>query len=150
MCSLSVRMNYCGWFWSLGSFTGCRVIYDIRENYFRNILYTDAFPSFLRIFIASYVRVKEWITFPFINFYFLAEAGYAGEISFMGNKKVVIENKVKRIPLPPSTKKSAKDGSIHLLFSGTLATTTGVFVAIELATKLHALESPDQTSHCWI
>jgi glycosyltransferase involved in cell wall biosynthesis len=70
----------------------------------------------------------------------LAEAGYAREISFVGSKKLIIENKVKRIPLPPITKKNSKDGNIHLLFSGTLATTTGVFVAIELAAKLHALD----------
>ncbi len=56
-------------------FLRCPIIYDIRENYFRNILYTNAFPPILRIFIALYVRCKEWITSPFIDRFFLAEAG---------------------------------------------------------------------------
>ena len=32
------------------------------------------------------------------------------------------------------------DGNIHLLFSGTFAPTTGIFIAIDLATKLHSSE----------
>ena len=118
----------------------CKVIYDIRENYFRNILYTNAFPHFFRLFIASYVRIKEWITSPFINNFFLAEAGYEQELEFVKDKKIILENKVKKITLPATRKLSLADKNIHLLFSGTLAPTTGVFIAIELATKLHALD----------
>jgi glycosyltransferase involved in cell wall biosynthesis len=119
----------------------CRVIYDIRENYFRNILYTNAFPPLLRVFVALYVRCKEWITALFIDRFFLAEAGYARELSFIDDKNtVVIENKLKKIELPRETKWSA-DGNIHLLFSGTLAHTTGVFTAIDIARNLHAVDA---------
>jgi glycosyltransferase involved in cell wall biosynthesis len=118
-------------------FLRCKVIYDIRENYFRNILYTNAFPPVLRVFIALYVRTKEWITAPFIDSFFLAEVGYAVELGFIGHKKIVLENKVKKIHLPPAVKWSKEDHGIHLLFSGTLAPTTGVFIAIDLTTKLH-------------
>ncbi|HZI23764.1 MAG TPA: hypothetical protein VFD46_01720 [Chryseolinea sp.] len=121
-------------------FLRCVVVYDIRENYFRNILYTNSFPAILRVFIALYVRIKEWVTVPFINTFFLAEAGYAHELPFVKNKKVLLENKVKRTTLPPQPKWSTDDGGIHLLFSGTLAPTTGIFIAIDLVTKLHALE----------
>lgn len=121
-------------------FLPCVVIYDIRENYFRNILYTNSFPPILRVFIALYVRIKEWMTVPLINIFFLAEAGYAQELSFVKNKEVLIENKVKKTLLPDSKKWSTDDHNIHLIFSGTLAPTTGVFIAIDLATKLHALD----------
>jgi len=121
-------------------FLRCPVVYDIRENYFRNILYTNSFPALLRVFIALYVRIKEWITIPAINTYFLAEVGYEKELSFVRNKNIILENKLKKILLPPARKWSADDHDIHLLFSGTLAVTTGVFVGIDLATKLHALE----------
>ena len=121
-------------------FLRCPVVYDIRENYFRNILYTNSFPPILRVFIALYVRIKEWITIPVINIFFLAEAGYAKELSFVKNKKVILENKVKKILLPPAKNGVRMTRNIHLLFSGTLAPTTGIFVAIDLATKLHALE----------
>ena len=120
-------------------FLRCPVVYDIRENYFRNILYTNSFPSILRVFIALYVRTKEWITRPLINIFFLAEAGYARELSFV-KKKLILENKVKKSLLTDGKKWSADDGNIHLLFSGTLALTTGIFVAIDLCTKLHELE----------
>ena len=118
-----------------------RVIYDIRENYFRNILYTNTFPPVLRVFVALYVRCKEWITAPFIDRFFLAEAGYARELSFIDDRTVVIENKVKKIELPPVTKWSAADGNTHLLFSGTLASTTGVFTAIDLAIKCYKADA---------
>jgi glycosyltransferase involved in cell wall biosynthesis len=121
-------------------FLHCPVVYDVRENYFRNILYTNSFPPMLRVFIALYVRIKEWITLPLINIFFLAEAGYARELSFVKNKKVILENKVKKSLLTAAKKWSADDGNIHLLFSGTLALTTGIFVAIDLCTKLHVLE----------
>lgn len=121
-------------------FHRCRVIYDIRENYFRNILHTDAFPSLVRVFIALYVRCKEWITSPFMDRFFLAEAGYEKELSFPKAGTVVIENKVKKIKLPPEEKWSSADGNIHLLFSGTLAATTGVFTAIELGKSLFQIE----------
>ena len=120
-------------------FLRCPVVYDIRENYFRNILYTNSFPSILRVFIALYVRTKEWITRPLINIFFLAEAGYARELSFV-KKKLILENKVKKSFLTDGKKWSADDGNIHMLFSGTLALTTGIFVAIDLCTKLHKLE----------
>ncbi len=115
----------------------CRITYDIRENYFRNILYTNAFPPVLRIFIALYVRCKEWITAPFIDCFYLAEAGYAEELSFVNDKTIVIENKLKKIEVVAGKKWSHTDGNIHLLFSGTLAPTTGVFTAIGLAKALY-------------
>ena len=68
-------------------FLRCPVVYDIRENYFRNILYTNSFPPILRVFIALYVRIKEWITIPLINNFFLAEAGYANELSVRKKQK---------------------------------------------------------------
>ena len=122
--------------------TGCRVIYDVRENYALNILHGPTFTPMLRPLAAGYVRAKEWLSRAWVSFYFLAEAGYEKEIDFPGQRKVVLENKV-RSPqtdgLRRERKSDARD-TIHLLFTGTLAETTGVFIAVDVAAKLHALD----------
>ncbi|HMG93880.1 MAG TPA: hypothetical protein VK589_27665 [Chryseolinea sp.] len=120
--------------------TGCKILYDIQENYYRNIRYGNSFPTILRYIVALYVRLKEALSRLFIVHYFLAEKGYEGEMSFFGKNRTVLENKV--IALSPATtsKKSISDGCIHLVFTGTLAETTGVFIAIDLAKKLHELD----------
>jgi glycosyltransferase involved in cell wall biosynthesis len=120
--------------------TGCKVCYDIQENYFRNIFHTQTFPVLLRPFLALYVRTKEISFSPLINHFILAERGYEKEIWFTGKRRTILENKVKKIE-STFAKKSNEDKCIHLLFSGTLAETTGVFEAIRLAEALHKKEN---------
>ncbi len=115
-------------------FFGSRIIYDIRENYYRNILLTDAFPKVLRWPLALFFRLKERCLSPFFSHIFLAEKGYLRELTFVKNKSTVLENKVR---VPSSFQRVPKPGRIRLLFTGTLAESTGVFQAIELAKQLH-------------
>ena len=121
--------------------TGCRVIYDVQENYYWNILYTPAFPLLVKPFVALYVRSKEALTAPYVDHFLLAEKGYQQELKFPGSRSTVVENKV-RIP-PDERKHPGRAGTgktINLIFSGTLAETTGVFTAIDLAVKLHVID----------
>ena len=125
----------------LKMFRRCRIVYDVQENYYWNILYTASFPQVIKPFIALYVRTKESLTAKYVDHFFLAESGYALELKFPGERKTVLENKVrlhaaqKKAAFLPSLKKN-----INLLFSGTLAQTTGVFTAIDVAVKLHTLD----------
>lgn len=114
--------------------TGARLYYDVQENYYYNICYTSAFPLLLRFPIGLYVRIKERLLAPFINYFILAEKGYSEELIF-ARPYVVLENKLIKslITRVPSTNR------LHLLFSGTLAPTTGVLQAIELAAALYRL-----------
>lgn len=118
-----------------------RIIYDVQENYYWNILYTTAFPLLLRPFVALYVRTKETLAAAYVDHFFLAEKGYEQELSFQRSRYTVIENKVrihdaqKKLPATFDKRKN-----IHLIFSGTLAETTGVFTAIDLAIKLHVID----------
>ncbi len=114
---------------------GARLVYDVQENYARNILYTNAFPLLLRPFVAAYVRLKELICSPFINTFLLAEESYRDELRFMRGKEVVVENKSRRI-----VRTRQNDNEIRLLFSGTLNEGTGVFSAIDLAKRLHVAD----------
>jgi hypothetical protein len=121
----------------LKTLTRCKIAYDVQENYYRNILHTPAFPLLVRPFLALYVRMKELISTPFIDHFFLAEKAYVHELRFTGNRATVLENKLKKPdPLKTAARKASK-----LLFSGTLAETTGVFRAIEIAVRLHALDN---------
>ncbi|MCA4895654.1 MAG: glycosyltransferase [Cytophagales bacterium] len=116
---------------------GTMIVYDIQENYWRNILYTDAFPKPLRPAFAFWVRSKEVITSPLFHWNLLAEKGYEKEMSFFGGKATTLENKVS---IPRGFFRNPSKTQFRLLFSGTLAEATGVFESIELAKKLKALE----------
>ncbi len=112
--------------------TGCRLIYDIQENYYRNIIHSTTFPGFIKEWVAMLVRLKEKLLSRSINHFFLAEASYQHELTFLQNRFTVLQNKASKVAIDQSSfqKKSAIDGNIHLLFSGTLATSTGIFEAI--------------------
>ncbi len=116
---------------------GTKIIYDIQENYWRNILQTNAFPKAIRPILATWVRLKEKLTSPFFDWIFMAEKGYEKEFGFVSKKYSVVENKV-RVPMGFERKKEPT--KIKLLFSGTLAEGTGIFEAIELAKGLHQIE----------
>jgi glycosyltransferase involved in cell wall biosynthesis len=118
-------------------FKGCKLIYDVQENYYRNIKFTKTFPVIIRDLLALYVQTKEIVTSTFFDHYLLAEQSYARELNFIGRKFTVIENKVVR---PDSIMTDGRD-PYALLFSGTLAESTGVFVAINIADKLHEVDS---------
>jgi glycosyltransferase involved in cell wall biosynthesis len=117
-------------------FFGTRIIYDIQENYFRNILYSETFPKLLRPLLALWVRAKEKVTAPLFHWFYLAEKGYENEFTFFKNRFTIIENKA---ILPAGHKITVRSGYSQLLFSGTLAESTGVFEAIQLAIQLHHL-----------
>ena len=76
---------------------GSKVCYDVQENHFRNILFTDSFPLLVRPFLAAFVRTKEYLTYPFISHYFLAETYYSKELHFIGNDFTILENKALKI-----------------------------------------------------
>ena len=119
-------------------FFGTRIIYDIRENYWRNIVHTKAFHAPFRPLLAAWVRLKEKLTAPFFHGFFLAEKAYEKELSFLRNRQVILENKM---VVPTGFQRSVSHGKIGLLFSGTLAESTGIFQAIDLAKKLHQVDS---------
>ncbi len=118
---------------------GCKMCYDVQENYYRNLLYGTGFLRPLRPAVASWVRLKEYATRRWVDLYLLAERSYEKEFTFTHNKSVIIENKHQ--PLGGNRKKTVPNQNMVLAFSGTLAETTGVFRAIELAIRLHTLNS---------
>jgi hypothetical protein len=83
------------------------------------------------------VRLKEWVTAPFFSQFLLAEKCYANELGFVKNRFVVLENKCKG---PQGFQRKPNKDFIQLIFTGTIAESTGAFQAIDLVKKLHGVE----------
>jgi len=120
-------------------FFKCKVIYDVQENYYSNIVHNKTYPLLLRLPLAWYVRLDELLSQSFINYYLLAEKIYEKELGFTKGKRIVLENKYKGEIF--EHKKARNDGEIRLIYTGTIAEEYGVFEAIELTKKLHNLDS---------
>lgn len=116
---------------------GTKIIYDVQENYSRNIRFTNAFPRGTRALIAGLVRLKERVSSGFISQFILAEKSYRDELTFVKNKFTIIENKCR---VPEGFIRTGSPDRFRLVFTGTLADSTGVLEAIQLAKMLHALE----------
>lgn len=123
--------------------TGCRLIYDVQENYYRNILHSPTFPIIVRQLIALLVRLKEKLISGAIDHFFLAEAAYQTELGFLHNRFSILQNKASKHAIDQCTskKKSEEDGNVHLIFSGTLARNTGVFEAIRFTKLFHQADA---------
>lgn len=117
---------------------GCRIYYDVLENYYYNILYLSKYSMFLKIFLGTCTRAVELITSPFIEKFILAEKCYIKELPFVKKKFAVLENKLS--PIYHNLGKTKKRSFYHLLYTGTIAESFGIFEAIEVASKLNALD----------
>jgi glycosyltransferase involved in cell wall biosynthesis len=125
--------------WILKQIRGCKLIYDVQENYFRNILYGKAFPVGIRQLLAVWARLKERIFAKSIDQFILAEKAYRDEMPFL-NPNLVLQNKVTRQIREVYHKKNHSSWS-KLLFTGTVAETTGIREVIHLAEQLHKIDS---------
>jgi hypothetical protein len=124
-------------------FTGCRVWYDVQENYSANILHTNTFPRLLRPLIAAYIRIKERFASSFVERFLLAETSYRQEMPYL-HVGIVIENKMRRELAEAYREKTAgyvSNNGTRLVFTGTLSESTGVYAAIEIASELHKIDS---------
>lgn len=113
-----------------------KLIYDVQENYYLNILHTNAFPKLLRYPIAFYVRLKEWLFAPFIHHFLLAESIYAKQLRFTKGAFTIIPNTVRHFASSDFRKK----GWSNWFFSGTLAESTGIFSMIDFAKTIHRFD----------
>lgn len=113
---------------------GSRIVYDIQENYFRNLWYQRVFPPLIKHVLAIAVRMKELLLSPFFDHFILAEESYSKELNFIGQKYTILENKtlqaVRRI-------RNEHHPRPQILFSGTITRNTGIYRALELKGRLN-------------
>lgn len=106
-------------------------IYDIQENYFYNIIYTNAFNVFVKRIIAEYVKVKELIAVKFVDKIVLAEKCYEQELSYLlkGKDYQIFQNLFlndKNYPIWEFKEENRN----HFVYAGTIAFHYGVENAI--------------------
>lgn len=111
---------------------GGKYLYDIQENYSKNLLFTNAFPVGIRQILAAWVRCKEWVTSLFIDGYILAEKTYESQLSFIQHHPtLVLENTCFR---PASVEykivQFEENKKMKFLYSGTIHSSYGIFDAV--------------------
>ena len=118
----------------------CKIVYDIQENYAANLKYIN--PSIFRKVLAILLQTKEYLSGYFIDEYWLAEACYKNEFSFIRDDRYsIIENKAGYHP--GDTKKWKP---MSMIFSGTVSTYGGVENCINLFHEIQKVE-PETTLH---
>ncbi|MFT6871955.1 MAG: hypothetical protein ACJAVN_000960 [Roseivirga sp.] len=120
---------------------GCIIVYDIRENYAKNIQSTAVFPALLRPFIAAWVRLKEWSARPFIKHFILAESVYVKQLPFLSKNRTIIENKYAPRENEQTAYRNPDPNFIDLTYTGTIGASNGIFEAIDITKKLHDLDN---------
>ncbi len=113
------------------------IIYDIQENYYKNIRYGGHYPLPFNLMLAWYVRLKERILFPFFTHCIVAETCYISEMPYLKSKALTIENKFLApgsYPAISNRKPIAK--YLDLIYTGTIGKTYGIFEAINLAKEI--------------
>lgn len=116
-----------------------RIVYDVLENYYRNIRFTTTYPWLSRPILSSIVRVVEWITSPIVHHFLLAEKAYSKELAF-AKPFTILQNKLPKSIASRYPRKQT-DGNSKLIFTGTLAVSTGVFDAVKLYKRLHEIDA---------
>jgi hypothetical protein len=99
--------------------SGCRIIYDIQENYYRNIYFNKNYILPLRFLFANAIRLKEWSGRWFIDRIIFAEEGYKVEMPGLAKRAVVIRNTYKKLDAEglEDTKSENKRNTDEIKFS---------------------------------
>lgn len=128
---------------------GCKLSYDVRENYKQNIIWSSGLPSFLRFPLAHGVRLKEQLCKRMIIHFFVAEKCYLNECSFITSSFSLLQNKAHKNPpafpsplketsrskMPTKQRHTAAKRPLRLIYSGTIAESYGIFDCLELLEK---------------
>lgn len=121
-------------------YSKARLVYDVQENYYRNMLHQGGFSKPITLVLAIWIRAKELVSKLFFGKYILAEESYTKEFSFSNAKNVIVLNKY--YPISHTTSNQANKSSsttisnIKLIYSGTIHEVYGIHQTIGLAKGL--------------
>ena len=120
---------------------GGQLVYDVQENYQLNLETQQVYGSVLGRLLGKLVRGVEKAVAPWVDHFLLAEASYAQELPFLGNRFTLLQNKFKA-PLGFTARQTPVflqgQAPLKLLYSGTISELYGVLEAISFADQMHA------------
>ncbi len=124
----------------LNFFYGTALIYDVQENYAYNLRYTQVYPRYLRVALASFVEGLERLLLLCKPFFLFAEQCYISQKPKM-RPYLLLENKclqseissIETQTLLANTEKKI----LRLLYCGTISKDYGIFDLMNWAEALH-------------
>ena len=114
---------------------GYRLIYDVQENYSKNISSNQTLPFLVRNLAILLVKTAEKFSQPAIDHYIFAEKYYAKEMPAINNYTIV-ENKASIPPITKGSFRITNANAVHFIISGTITPVYGVLEAIKWFLKL--------------
>jgi hypothetical protein len=116
--------------------TGSTFIYDVQENYLRNIRYNSPLPWPVKILAGVLVRTLERIAHPFVDHYLVAEESYFNEMPYLAEKGVLLRNYYSDSYGMEASRRPPGD-RIRILYSGTIAGAYGIFGVIDFIVRFY-------------
>lgn len=122
---------------------GTKIIYDIQENYRYNIKYSRVYRGIIKSIALLYIKLIENISKHFVDGYFLAEAIYAEQLSFLRKKPNIKLLNKSILPIREKIQpiEFSNDQSIRFVYSGTIGMEYGTLEAIEFVKNLHKINN---------
>ncbi|MFT5618537.1 MAG: glycogen(starch) synthase [Arenicella sp.] len=123
---------------------GKKLIYDVQENYTRNIWYQKNYKVWQKPFLVFGISLIEMLSRVGVNHYILAEKCYQQELNFLLRKKnSILENKflatygdLKSSKAENNSIQSKQNTPLHFAYTGTISEIYGIREAVELIIKL--------------
>ena len=119
-------------------FFGKKLIYDIQENYFNNILYQNYYTNWKKYFLAFGVRAVERLCSLLVDCFFLAEKSYEKDLGFVGKNFFLVENKYAPVKYGEHSCSPKNKQKLHFIYTGTVSEVYGTHRTIEFIKKLYA------------
>ncbi|MEO0896133.1 MAG: hypothetical protein AAFY71_07045 [Bacteroidota bacterium] len=108
---------------------GATIVYDVHEDFHKNLLYSPNYPGFLRKFLANYLRNMERKATAWLDGWVYAEDCYRDILGRDSQKTHYFRNKFV-LPLEPESFEWPVQGP-YALYTGTLAEEWGVMDSLE-------------------
>lgn len=125
--------------WMLNKCLNCQLIYDVHEDYAKNIKYAGYYPRWLRGIFVRLLHLSERLFLPAFDAISYAELCYDNILHTPPERTFILRNTF-------STKAAEGESSLaipekkYLLFTGTIAAQWGIWESLELWQKLRKVE----------